>query len=96
LNQSNQSPCLLPEHPVRKLSIKSKPTIYRTVFGAIEVSNKNLAIGTAIVLVLTVSAGFLIEVYLALESINPMAAIAAIAVALIGIGWLKKTTKSAI
>jgi hypothetical protein len=58
--------------------------------------NKNLAIGTAIALVLIVSAGFLIQVYLALESINPMAAIAAITVALIGVGWLKKKAKSEI
>jgi hypothetical protein len=83
--------CLLTEHLVPKLSIKSKPTIYCRVFGVIEVSNKNLIIGTAIVLVLVVSAGFLVEVYLAIESINPTAAIAAITVALIGVVWMKKT-----
>ena len=53
-------------------------------------SNKKLAISTAIVLVLIVSAGFLVEVYLALERINPAATIAAITVALIGVVWMKK------
>ena len=59
-------------------------------------SNKNLAISTAIVLFLIVSAGFLAKVCLALESINPTAAIAAITVVFIGVIWLKKTGKSTI
>ena len=82
--------CLLTEHKVPKLSIKSKPSIYIRVYGVIEVINKNLAIGTAIVLVLIVSVGFLGEGFLAVERINPIAAIAAITVALIGVVWLKK------
>jgi hypothetical protein len=57
-------------------------------------SNKNLAIGTAIVLVLIVSVSFLGEGFLAVESINPIAAFAAITVALIGVVWLKKAAKS--
>jgi hypothetical protein len=55
---------------------------------------KNLSFGTAIVLVLIASIGFLGKGFFAVESINPIAAIAAIIVALIGVVWLKKTAKS--
>ena len=57
-------------------------------------SNKNFAIATVIILVLIVSVGFLGDVFLIVERINPTAAIAAITVALIGVLWLKKTAKS--
>jgi len=60
------------------------------------VNNKNLAIGTIIILVLIVSVGFLGKVFLAVERINPTAAIAAITVALIGVLLLKKTAKSTV
>ena len=53
-----------------------------------------MAFGTAIVLVLIASIGFLGEGFLAVERINPIATIAAITVALIGVVWMKKTAKS--
>jgi hypothetical protein len=55
-------------------------------------SNRTLAIGTAIVLVSLVTCLALVaESYAIVQSINPIAAIAAITVALIGIAWFKKT-----
>jgi hypothetical protein len=56
-------------------------------------SNKNLAIGTLIVLVCFAAAALVAETYLALQTVNPIAALAAIIVAFIGIAWLKKTTR---
>ena len=56
-------------------------------------SNRYLAIGTVIVLVAIVMVGFLADAYLMLIGINPIAAIAAIAVAVIGIAWFRKTVK---
>jgi hypothetical protein len=56
-------------------------------------SNKNLAVGTLIVLVSFVAVALLAEIYLTLQAVNPIAVLAAVTVALIGIAWLKKTTK---
>ena len=56
-------------------------------------SNKNFAIGTLIVLVSIVTIGLLAEALLTLQGINPIAALAAITVAVIGVVWLKKTAK---
>ena len=56
-------------------------------------SNKNFAIGTLIVLVSIVTVGLLAEAFLTLQGINPIAALAAITVAVIGVVWLKKTAK---
>jgi len=56
-------------------------------------SNKNLAVGTVIVLVSFVAAALVAETYVTLQAINPIAALAAVTVALIGIAWLKKTAK---
>ena len=55
-------------------------------------SHKNLAIGTAVILVsfLTLIA-FLTTSYATLQAINPIAALTAITVAIIGIAWFKKT-----
>jgi hypothetical protein len=58
-------------------------------------SNKNLAIGAILVLVTFITfLAFFTETYTTLLSINPAAAMVAITVAVIGIVWFKKTTKS--
>jgi hypothetical protein len=53
-------------------------------------SHKNLAIGTAAILVFSIMA-LLTTSYSAIENINPIAALTAITVAIIGIAWFKKT-----
>ena len=55
-------------------------------------SHKNLAIGTAAILVLAITLTALLTTsYSAIETINPIAALTAITVAIIGITWFKKT-----
>jgi hypothetical protein len=56
-------------------------------------SNKNLAIGTLIVLVAIITAGLLAETVLTLQGINPIGVLAAAVIAVIGVAWLKKTAK---
>ncbi len=56
-----------------------------------ELSHKNLAIGTAVILVsLTAILAFVVSSCEALQTINPVAALTAIAVAIVGIAWFKK------
>jgi len=56
------------------------------------VSHKNLAIGTAAILVFSITlTAVLTTSYSAIETINPIAALTAITVAIIGIAWFKKT-----
>ena len=53
--------------------------------------HKNLAIGTAAILVFSISLTVVLTTsYSALETINPIATLIAITVAIIGILWLKK------
>jgi hypothetical protein len=55
-------------------------------------SPKNLAIGTATVLAFSITLTVLLATsYSAIETINPVAALTAITVAIIGIAWFKKT-----
>ena len=55
-------------------------------------SHKNLAIGTAAILVLAITLTALLTTsHSAIETINPVAALTAITVAIIGITWFKKT-----
>jgi len=55
-------------------------------------SYKNLAIGTAAILVFTITLTALLTTsYSVIETINPVAALTAITVAIIGITWFKKT-----
>jgi hypothetical protein len=55
-------------------------------------SHKNLAIGTAAILVFSITLAALLKpFYSAIETINPIAALTAIAVAIIGVAWFKKT-----
>jgi hypothetical protein len=56
-------------------------------------SNKNFAVGTLIVLVSFIAVALVAEIYLTLQAVNPIAALAAVTVVLIGIAWLKKTTR---
>jgi hypothetical protein len=55
-------------------------------------SHKNLAIGTAAILVFSITLTAVLTIsYSAIETINPIAALIAITVAIIGIAWFKKT-----
>ena len=55
-------------------------------------SHKNLAIGTAAILVFSVTlTAVLTTSYSVIENINPIAALTAITVAVIGITWFIKT-----
>ncbi len=57
-------------------------------------SNKNIAIGTVVILVSLITClSFFTATFATLQGINPTAVIAAITVAVIGILWFKKTTK---
>jgi hypothetical protein len=56
-------------------------------------SHKNFAIGTAVILFSLVSLMvFLSTSIIGLQAINPIAALTAITVAIIGIAWFKKTS----
>ena len=58
-------------------------------------SHKNFAVGTAIILVSLVAFSVLAaETYTALQSINPIAVIAAATVVVIGLAWFKKANKT--
>ncbi len=88
------------EHPVRTLSIKSKQPLYVLVnerVRATDLSHKHLAIGGIAVFVsIIVVAAFLATSYTALNSlqaINPVAALTAITVAIIGFAWFNKSKK---
>jgi hypothetical protein len=54
-------------------------------------SNKNAAIGAVILVSSITLVTLFAELYMTLQAINPIAAIAAITVAIIGIAWFKKT-----
>jgi len=56
-------------------------------------SNKIIAFGTVILFVSIVAIALAAETYLTLQAVNPVAAIAAVTVALIGIAWLHKTAR---
>ena len=56
-------------------------------------SNKNIAIGTAAVLILIIAITIASKTNTTIQSINPLAAITAITVAIIGLAWFKKTAK---
>ncbi len=58
-----------------------------------KVSNKALAVNTAIIILLIALAAILTETYTAVQVVNPVAALAAVTVALIGVVWFKKTSK---
>jgi heme/copper-type cytochrome/quinol oxidase subunit 2 len=58
-------------------------------------SNKTIAVSTVIIIISLVTlAALSAEIYARLQTINPVAAIVAVAVAVVGIIWFKKTTKS--
>jgi len=54
-------------------------------------SNKTIAISTIIIVSFITLAALSAEIYATLQTINPVAAIAAVTVALIGIIWFRKT-----
>jgi len=58
------------------------------------VSNKTIAISTAIVISMVTIGTLLAESYTTLQSINPVAVLAATTVAVIGLAWFKKVNKS--
>jgi hypothetical protein len=56
-------------------------------------SNKTVALGTAVILVSIITlVAIVTETYVTLQGINPVATIAAVTVAIIGIAWFKKTS----
>jgi hypothetical protein len=57
------------------------------------VSNKALAVNTAIIILLITLAAILTETYTSVQVVNPVAALAAVTVALVGVVWFKKTSK---
>jgi hypothetical protein len=63
------------------------------LFEARNLIKRNLAVGTFLFLFALVSSLVTFTlVYTAPESINPVAALAAVTVAIVGIAWFKKTT----
>jgi hypothetical protein len=59
------------------------------------VSNKTIAISTVIIAIsLATLIALFAETYATLQNINPVAAIAAATVVLIGLVWFKKTAKT--
>jgi len=56
------------------------------------VSSKNIAISAVIVVSIITFTAILGETYMTLQAINPIAIIAAIMVAIIGIAWFKKAS----
>jgi hypothetical protein len=59
------------------------------------VSHKTFAVGTAIIVVSLVTFTVLAaETYTALQTINPVAVIAAATVVVIGLAWFKKASKT--
>jgi hypothetical protein len=56
-------------------------------------SHRNLAVGTAVILLSLVALTSLFTVSSLLQSINPIAALTAITVAVIGFAWFKKTSR---
>ena len=60
--------------------------------GVLKLRRKNLAVGTAVFMVSLITLlAFATTSYETLQAINPVAASIAIAVAVIGIAWFKKT-----
>jgi hypothetical protein len=54
-------------------------------------SRKKLAVGAAVILVFSITVmAFLTTSYTALQAINPIAALTAITVAILGFAWFKK------
>jgi hypothetical protein len=57
-------------------------------------SNKTIAVSTVIIIISLITLAVLsAEIYATLQSINLIAATAAVAVAVIGLIWFKKTSK---
>jgi hypothetical protein len=56
-------------------------------------SRKKLAVGAAVILVFSITVmAFLKTSYTALQAINPIAALTAITVAIVGFAWFKETS----
>jgi predicted tellurium resistance membrane protein TerC len=60
--------------------------------GDVEVSHRNLAIGTIVFLVSILGLVMLFAMTSVLQAVNPLAAVTALTVALIGIVWFKKAS----
>jgi hypothetical protein len=57
------------------------------------VSHKNFAIGTIVVLASILAVVTLLAVNSVLQAVNPVAAVTALTVALIGIAWFKRVSR---
>jgi hypothetical protein len=67
--------------------------IYNQGCAVREMSHKGLAIGTLLILVSVIAVGTLFVASSILQAINPVAAVTALAVALVGFVWFKKTSR---
>ena len=85
--------CPISEQAVPELSIKSKTADYY-MRRRLKLSNKNVAISAVILVSIITFVALLGETYVALQGINPAAALAAVAVVLVGILWFRKAAKS--
>lgn len=86
---------LLSEHPVLIRSIKSKNLILNhcTADRGRHMSHKTIAVSTVIIVSIVTLAALLAESYAVLQSINPVAVLAAAAVVVIGLVWFRKASK---
>jgi uncharacterized membrane protein len=57
------------------------------------VSSKNIAISAAVIVSIITFITLFGETYMTLQAINPIAIIAAVTVAVIGIAWFRKTVR---
>jgi hypothetical protein len=78
----------------QSLALNQNTPYYKHESGCEEkVNRKNLAIGTTVILVFSITLmTFLTTSYTALRAINPTAALTAITMAIVGIAWFNKTS----
>jgi len=88
---------LLIEQLVLKRSIKSENAVFNTSMNkrlAFNLDNKTVAFGTLIIIISLVALAVLsAEISATLQSVNPVAALAAVVVAVIGLIWFKRTSR---
>ena len=88
---------LLIEQLVLKRSIKSENAVFNTSMNkrlAFNLDNKTVAFGTLILIISLVALTVLsAEICATLQSVNPVAALAAVVVVVIGLIWFKRTSR---
>jgi len=88
---------LLIEQRVLNRSIKSENAIFNISINkglVLNLNNKTVAFGTLIIIISLVALAVLsAEISATLQSVNPVAALAAVVVAVIGLIWFKRTSR---